>query len=155
MKLGAIKEPRILSERSERGGGGNKSEICQRFILAVRISGAKAMGTSAAAERTRKEEGREKETVGSAFGKKCLRCTRGRVRQSRRVHAEQFRGNVCRINRERETERGTRKTQGQERGRVRKMGKGMYARWNSKVENFTVRGKERNRGGGRGEQFSL
>lgn len=37
MKLGAIKEPRILGERVRGGGGGNKSEICQRFIPAVRI----------------------------------------------------------------------------------------------------------------------
>lgn len=34
MKLGAIKEPGILGERA---GEGNKSEICQRFIPAVRI----------------------------------------------------------------------------------------------------------------------
>lgn len=43
MKLGAIKKPRILGECGGGVGGVRqyKSEICQCFILAVRISSVK------------------------------------------------------------------------------------------------------------------
>lgn len=100
-------------------------------------------------ERTRKEKGRERRLC-FAFGKNA-RDVHGlhggeHGDAAQRAYArEQFRGGVCHINRDERKRKSGEKWREQERGRVRKMGKGMCAQWNSKVENFTAREKERER----------
>lgn len=88
--------------------------------------------------------------VGSAFGKKCLCAAYTGASTTERAYAhEQFGGNVYYINRhggrKREREREGQRIQGQERGRLRKMEKGMYVRWNSWRWKTLRRERERER----------
>lgn len=93
------------------GEGDNKSDICRRFILAVRISGAKkGNGNEHSGREGSKEEAREKETVGFAFGKNACDVHGGEHGRAggRTYVREQFRGNVCHINRDGGPERDRR-----------------------------------------------
>lgn len=86
-------------------GGDDKSEICQHFIRAARISGVKKGNGDKREECSPEEESenRKERERGSRFciGKKCLRCThslRGANAARRGYVGEQFRSS--RINRD-------------------------------------------------------
>lgn len=132
MKLGAIKEPGILGARAR----GNKSEICQRFIPAVRISGAKKGNVRGGTEGTRLNRKR-RETVAFALGKNVCGVHGLHGANTARYAREQFCGSMRHINRDerkrRRVTRGKKRKNEREREkrgieRVRKMGKGMCAR---------------------------